>query len=178
MNMNDVKRRYWAEAIDNGDFLCIETYSGYRSSRRDPKGTCHLLAQDASNEALGEALLDALARSRFVLPAPQEGSLYPPDIEFDNNLYDHEQSKIRYHQWIVHLMQRYGYKTKRALFKNMKNCSVEVDSGLITIRPNYHEKLEGWSGDGISEKDYVVIPFDSPSADIGAALRLAFDRCT
>jgi hypothetical protein len=75
-------------------------------------------------------------------------------------------------------MQRYGYKTKRALFKNMKSCSVEVDDGMMTIQPWHHEKLEGWSGNGISKEDYVVIPANSTPGEIGEALRLAFSRCT
>ncbi|NDL44379.1 contact-dependent growth inhibition system immunity protein, partial [Photorhabdus laumondii] len=43
--------------------------------------------------------------------------------------------------------------------------------------PSSHEKLEGWSGDGISVADYVVIPADSSPEEVGAALRLAFSRC-
>ncbi len=60
----------------------------------------------------------------------------------------------------------------------MKNCDIECGDGFITIGPTHHEKLEAWSGDGISEADYVVIPADSPLSKIGAALRLAFSRCT
>ena len=75
-------------------------------------------------------------------------------------------------------MERYGYKTKRALFKDMKKCSIESNRGQITIRPSYHEKLEAWSGKGVSESDYVIIPSGSSPSDVGAALRLAFSRCT
>lgn len=175
--MNNVRRKYWANAMENGDFFCIETHSGYRSTSRDPKGAHHLLQPDTSDTALGEALLDALSRSRFVLPAPTNDIWIHPDATFDLNLYDYDQSKARYQQLVHDLMERYRYKTKRALFKNMKSCSVTVDEGMMIIRPSFHEKLEGWSGDGISEEDYVVIPANSSPAEVGAALRLAFNRC-
>ncbi|MCT7051686.1 contact-dependent growth inhibition system immunity protein, partial [Salmonella enterica] len=47
----------------------------------------------------------------------------------------------------------------------------------ITIRPSFHEKLEAWSGDRISETDNVVLAVDSTPAEIGAGLRLALSRC-
>ncbi|MBP9693427.1 MAG: CdiI family contact-dependent growth inhibition immunity protein [Alphaproteobacteria bacterium] len=60
----------------------------------------------------------------------------------------------------------------------MKSCGINLDQGLITIRPSHHEKLEAWSGEGIDKRDYVNIPHDSEPSQIGAALRLAFSRCT
>jgi hypothetical protein len=65
--MNDVVRGRWAGAFDNADFLCVETYSGYRGGVRDHKGKQHLLGPDVSDEILGAALLDAMAHSRFYL---------------------------------------------------------------------------------------------------------------
>lgn len=176
--MNDVVKSAWAGAICNGDFICVETYSGYRSSRRDPKGAQHLLVPDVSDEALGAAFLDALARSRFVLSEPRADVWIHPEAEFDSDLYDYKQGIERYAEWAKTLMGRYGYKTKRALFKEMKNCSIESQNGTITIRPSHHEKLEAWSGDGIGKENYVLISANSPPAEIGAALRLAFSRCT
>lgn len=177
--MNNVKRKYSAHAIENGDFICIETYSGYRGgTHADPKGASHLLPPDTTDAQLGEALVDALARSRFVLPAPRKDIWTHPDVTFDRDLYDHEQVQARYRQWTSCLMARYGYKTKRALFKNMKNCSIELDGDVITICPSFHEKLETWSGEGITEEDYAILPANSSPSEIGAALRLAFSRCT
>lgn len=76
------------------------------------------------------------------------------------------------------LMEKYGYKTKRALFKDMKNCSIHCINDLIIISPTHHEKLESWSGKGINESDNVVISVNESPAEIGAALRLALSRCT
>ena len=75
-------------------------------------------------------------------------------------------------------MTRYGYKTKRALFKNMLSCGVTLQEGTIIIRPSYHDQLEGWSGGRFTEKDYVRVPETASPAEVGAGLRLAFSRCT
>lgn len=176
--MNDVIRGYWAGAKNNGDFICIETNSGYRGGRLDYKGKQHLLSPDANYEDLGVAVLDALAHSRFVLGAPRDGSIYPQDVEFDMELYDYKLTAERYAKWLADLMAHYGYKSKRGLFKNMHNCSIESCNGLITISPWHHEKLEAWDGEGIAKEDNVIIPANSTPAEIGAALSLAFSRCT
>ncbi len=151
--------------MSNGDFICVETYSGYRRIAGDPQGAMHLLPPDADNEALGTAILDSLARSRFLT------------LEEANVFFSYEAVNKRYTEWVDNLMQRYEYKGKRALFENMKACGIECQNGLITIRPSNHEKLEGWSGDGISKSDHVIIPSDRPAEEIGAALRLALSRC-
>jgi hypothetical protein len=70
-----------------------------------------------------------------------------------------------------------GYKTKTALFQNMKLCSITLSKGTIKIDPTIHEKLEAWGrnkGDGIED---VLVPANSSASEIGAALRLGFSRC-
>lgn len=160
----------------NGNFICVETWSGYSSSNRDFRGVQHFLNPGVLDSELGEAILDAMAHSRFVLPAPRTDAWQHPDAEFDLDLYDYQQGIERYKAWKDDLMARYGYKTQRALFKDMKNCSVERCNGALTIRPSHHAKLEGWEGSTAIEN--VILPADSTPAEIGAALRLAFSRCT
>jgi hypothetical protein len=164
--MNDVTKISWAEVLNNGDFICVETFSGLGMMGRDPQGARHFLPSNVSDEIFGAAVLDALAQSRIL-------TLGEAGIFFDLEL-----GKQRYAQWVADLMARYGYKTKRSVFKNMKRCSVERKNGTIIIRPSHHEKLEAWSGDGISKEDYVTLSADSSTVEVGAALRLAFSRCT
>lgn len=161
-----MSKPFWkprANASNNGDFISIETYSGYRMSLMDPEAEDYFLSPNASDEDLGKAILSALAQSRF-LPIEEARAL---KLQLDEH----------YHNWIEQMKMRYGYKTKNALFKKMMSCGIQLDDGIITIRPSLHEKLEAWSGDGIREEDYVKIPADSPPTEIGAALRLAFKRC-
>ncbi|PWK43232.1 contact-dependent growth inhibition system immunity protein [Pseudomonas sp. OV226] len=176
--MNNVEKTAWADAGVNKEFIYVKTYSGYRSSRADPKGVEHYASPEITDQELGAAILDALAHSRFVLPEPRKDVWIHPEATFDMDLYDYELTNQRYDKWVDSTLERYGYKTKRALFKDMRKCSIECQSGQITIRPSHHEKLEAWSGKGITEKDYVVISSNSSPREIGAALRLAFSRCT
>ena len=177
--MNEVTKGNWAGSWFNGDFFDIKTYSGFRGgSHADFRMPAHRLSPDVTDEELGLVVLEALSKSRFVLGTPRAGSVYPPDVEFDAELYDMNLSAERYQKWLAELMQSYGYKTKRALLKNMHSCSITKMQDIITISPSHHEKLEAWGrekGDGIED---VIIPADSTPSEIGAALRLAFSRCT
>lgn len=163
--VNDPPLIKWATTSINDDFIEIITYSGYRSCAYDPEGARHLLSPDADDESLGMALRDALAKSRRMT------------LEEVRVFFDRDGLQQRYDAWVKDLMSRYGYKTRRALFKDMKSCGVELQDGVITIRPSNHEKLEGWSGDGIAEEDRVKLPADCSDAELGARLRLAFSRC-
>lgn len=172
--MSEVTRGYWAAAVSNADFISVDTWSGYRGGdRRDPMGKQHLLSPEASDLALGEAVQDALLHSRWVLPSRREGGTYPKGVEFDMSLYDY---KANYPVWVNALMERYGYKNKRALFKNMKNVSIASKNGMLTLIPTHHAKLETW--EGVGDEATVVIPAASTPEEIGAALRLALGRCT
>lgn len=176
--MNDLVPRAWAGIKVNKELLCVQTYSGYRGCQADYKGVMHLLTPDAPEQVIGEALLDALSKSRFVLPEPRSDVWIHPEATFDSELYDFDAAAQRYKDWISQLMSQYGYKTKRALFKDMKSCSVESKDGQIIIRPSRHEKLEGWGDTGKGGSDHVVIPDNSTPVEFGAALRLALSRCT
>src|SRR5262249_44491400 len=142
--ISPIPKMAWATAKLNPDFFCVETCSGYRMTITDPRGKQHLLPVGASDRELGSALLDALAHSRFVPPLEQP--------EEDLELFDFDLAEKAYADWVEKLMRTYGYKTRRALFKDMANCNIERCQGMITIHPTNHEKLEGWSGDGISKE--------------------------
>ena len=163
--MDDVKWNPSAGLKANADFICINSYSGYRSTAIDLTGKQYVFVLDASDEDLGRAVLDALANSRFL-------TLEEAEVFFDYRLVAQ-----RYEEWVKSLMDRFAYKTRRAMFKDMKSCAIECEDGRIVIRPSNHQKLEGWGGHGIAPEDHVSIPADSPPQEIGAALRLALSRC-
>jgi len=162
----EAKQGRRAEVLCNRDFICVETYSGRGLLARDPQGAQHLLPSDAPDDALGSAVMDALTHSRFL------------SLEEYRLFFDHKKTQERYAAWVTRLMKQYGYRNKRALFADMKNCAIECRDPTIIIRPTHHEKLEAWSGEGISESDYVVISAGSDPAALGAALRTGLRRCT
>jgi hypothetical protein len=175
---DDVERGYWASVLFNGDLFLIQTRSGFRGGTNvDFKCVAHHLWPDASDEALGLAVLDAMSHSRWVLGIPRAGIVYPAAVEFDKDLHNLELSMGRYQQWIADLMTQNSYKTKRALFKNMHSCSVDKYKDGIKMRPSRHEKLEAWGSEKSDDIENVIIPADSTAAEIGAALKLAFTRC-
>ncbi|TDB61618.1 MULTISPECIES: contact-dependent growth inhibition system immunity protein [Photorhabdus] len=161
----DFKQGLNATAMFNGDFYSVKTYSGNGLLRADPLGSKHLLQPIVSDQELGKAVLDALSKSRII------------SLDECGDYFDHDVSNEQYKNWITKMMEFYGYRSKRQLFKKMLSCGICMLDGQIMIRPSRHEKLDGWSEDGISESDHVVISADSSPEEVGAALRLAFSRC-
>ena len=159
------QEKYSAVAYFNQDLICLQTYSGFRMMAIDPDVKELLLPTDVSDLELGQAALLALSESRQI--AQSEIADY-----FDNT-----KTNDTYNKWVNRLIEKYKYKTKRALFKNMKHCMIEIRGEYLTIMLTCHEKLQAWSGHGLTKNDDVVLPIDSSAEKIGAGLRLAFSRC-
>lgn len=75
-------------------------------------------------------------------------------------------------------MQKYGYKTKRAFYKNMRCCWISVFDGKIEIKPTHHKSLDGYSGISNDGPEIQHLPTTCTDAELGAALREGFKRCT
>lgn len=167
MRDEEIAQRKMACVYANADFICVETRSGWGRSIGDPSGLEIYLKPDEIDAELGQAILDALSKSRAVL------------AKDDPDLYDWRKIETRYQAWIEDVKQRYGYKTKRALFKDMMCCDIESNPkrDRLKIVPMIHNRLEGWGrekDDGIED---IVISSNSSAEEIGVALRLAFSRC-
>lgn len=152
----------WAEIHRTDRFISVEPLSGYRIIQRENEGRIAYLAPDATDDALGRALLDALELSRFI---------YPPDPEFSNA----ERYMRCYRNWQQDFMRRYGYKTKRDAYKAMDWCRARRSEGRIAIRSHKRDKPEYWRD--LPPERTVVIPATTDPVAAGAALRLALDRC-
>jgi hypothetical protein len=163
--MNQPKAQKRANAMMNDEFISIETYSGYFNFLDDPEAPEHLLAANASEEEIGRALLDALSRSRILIPKE------------NREFFSFERAGKRYEEWVKKIMACYGYKKKRAMFVNLKNCWIHWQDDLITLKPTNHVKLEAWEGKRKDEIVDVVIPGASSAIEVGKALKEAFSRC-
>ncbi len=91
--MDDIVKTAWASAVMNAEFICINTYSGYRGRQLDPKGVQHIAALNAEESALGGYVLEALAHSRFVLPRPRPDIWIHPEATFDPVFFERETMK-------------------------------------------------------------------------------------
>lgn len=165
--MTGVVEKRWVAVYANSDFIQVETNSGYRGGLPDPFGKRFEFITSVADDVLGHAVLNALVASRFLHPHD-----YPDFFDIRGRVVP------QYEEWVKVMMENYGYKTRRALFRSMKNCSIEERDGEITIRPTHHEKLEAWSGSGISEDSLVRVGSADGPTEVGAALRLALSRCT
>jgi hypothetical protein len=144
-------------------FISIEPLSGTNGLRyREDKSHRIYLEPEAINEVLGQSLLAALDRSRFV--APSEREFYRPD-----------RAMRVYENWQKDLMARYGYRSKRDAYKNMDWCLAKMSEGKISIRPHRRDKPGYWKS--LRPDGTVVIPATTDAPAVGAALRLALNRC-
>ena len=125
--MNKILWEPLVKAKNNGDFISIKSYSGYANANlADRNAPEFLLEENISHEMLGKAIIESLKNSK---PLSRE---------------EHRQTALNlgenYKAWIQRMMEKYGYKTKRALFKNMKNCYILCQDEMIVIEPTYHDK--------------------------------------
>lgn len=175
--MEKVVKAAWAGIKTSERFICVQTYSGYRGSQMDPSGVTHYLEVSAGDQELGAALMDALSKSRFVVPAMRRDIWIHPDAEVDAVLYDFDPMARRYDAWIAECMELYDYRTRKARFKNMKSCTAKCHSGTLNIQPMKKEKGDGWSVPEDQPHVSVAVDTDRSSEEIGAALRLALAGC-
>ena len=154
---------YWAGYKANERALIIQTWSGFGRYAPDHLYPPHILPLDADNETLGTTVLQALANSRTL------------DNEAERiDFLKQESFKPRYEDWVANLCGNLGYKTRRALFKNMMSGDIWLHNGCLKISPSRHVKLEAW--DAIDADD-VILSLDNSPEEIGAGLRLVLSRC-
>ena len=144
-------------------FISLTVMSGRGMMLADPETEAMVFSSDVEDRALGEAVLTGLSRSRLVTS------------EIVHDWY--RSSSSRYEAWVTPMLARFKYKSRRAMFKTKKCCSITLKPAGFEPRPQKHDKLEGWGrtvGDGIED---IHLPRDATPAELGSALRLVFDRC-
>lgn len=160
--MFDENKEYEARACLTDEFLCLETFSGSGLYCSDPAYPCQLLPFDSDNARIGYEVLQILKNSRIFTQEESDEYLY------------FESMQARYDVWVSGLMRKYKYKTKRALFKNMKSCQIICVDNIINILPTRHTRLEQWDW---HDNDVIRLPVTSEPEEIGSALRQAFECC-
>ena len=153
--------------IFNGDFYYTESRLGLGGAYVDMEnGRQYHLPQNANNQRLGEAVLDALRNNRWL-----------PYLEDYNNLSMLPIAQSYQAEWVGNLLVRYGYKNKTVLYQNMIECGIELKNEQITFSPTKHDALESWNADLRDGFVGVVIPANFPPEEIGKAVRIALSRC-
>jgi contact-dependent growth inhibition (CDI) system CdiI-like immunity protein len=142
-------------------FICIETLSGTAGlTYHEDEPYRIYLELDATDEVLGRVLLSALDRSRYIE---------------DDEFYEPGRATRVYAEWEKEFTRHHGYKSKRTAFKNVDWCMTKIREGNIVIQPHRRHSPGSWRS--LPPEMTVVIPDTRDEATVGAALRLALDRC-
>jgi hypothetical protein len=141
----------------------VETLSGRGLMGADPLGVGIALPVDVDDASLGRVVAEALSKSRF-LTTPEARALF-----------DRNSMGSRYESWVNGMMLRFGYSSRRALFKSMARCDICLHGVELILTPSTHPKLEAW--EGVAEESNIVASRDSSDHEIGSAVREGLSRC-
>jgi hypothetical protein len=149
----------------NHNFYWLKTQAVGMIAVGDSEIDPEYLVPDVDDAILGATLRQCLQKSRHIEMSEFQ-RMFKAGLF---NQLDEERNQAA--------MQKYGYKTKRAMYKNMDNCSVDLVDGKIKIQPMHHKSLDGYSAtkDG---PEPLVVDVSISNAELGAALREGFKRCT
>lgn len=152
-------------AFFNGNFFWLHTQAVGMIVVGDPLVEPRFLAQDVDDVLLGAALRDCLYKSRHIDVSDFQ-KMFKAGVF---NQLDEERNQAA--------MQRYGYKTKRALYKNMRCCWVGLSGEEIEIAPSHQKSVDSYASFKEGPESLVLNGsiFD---AELGFALRRGFERCT
>lgn len=161
---NDVPFTQWAtiDATEKG--VTVTPLSGYRRYLNEDVPYIIYLEPDTTDAALGQAVLEALDKSRFIHPHTDRGFFQMDRIIAADK------------RWHADFMKRYRYKTKRDAYKTMRYCLAQRREGTISIRPHKRDVKPGLWWDLAPEKT-VIIPETTDPNIVGAAALLALDHC-
>lgn len=155
----------WANIKFNDQFVNVITGSGYRGPRDDRAAFEAYLPANADAETLGKTVLMALGRSRSI------------DIDEIPMFFDREAVKLLYENWVADATERFAYKSRRALFKDLMSCSVTRSNGLVTIHPWRRKPSEAWGALENYDESALVLDAACTAVELGEGLLLAMQRC-
>ena len=161
---NDVPFTQWACIDVTEKIVAVTPLSGYRRHLHEDEPDIIYLEPDAPDAILGQAVLEALNRSRFIHP------------HTDRDFFEADRIVASDKRWDAKFMKRCRYKTKRDAYMNMRYCLVERREGRISIRPHKRGSKPRYWWDLPPERTVVIPETDDPGI-VGAAARLALSHC-
>jgi hypothetical protein len=156
--------RQRADIFRTEKFVAVEPRSGNMRVLREDEGYVIYLPPQPDDEALGRALLEALDRSRFIRSAANE-----------RRFFEEDRIKQSEQKWHDEVMGRYGYKSKRALYKSMNWVRARRMEGVISFTP--HDRRTPGTWRWLPPDKTIVIPETRDAVVAGTALRRGLDQC-
>ena len=148
----------YAFAFQTSKLIGTKAHSGWSIATIDPDSTTLLHSPDISDVKLGEFVCQSLRESQAW--SFEKGRSYLHD-------------RTPYETWVGDLMVFGGDKSPKAATRNLKEVLIYSYDGQIVFIPSRNKR---GAFEGLSKEFHVIVPEDSAKADIGAALRLAFER--
>jgi hypothetical protein len=139
-------------------------FSGYGHYMVDESLEVIYLEPEATETALGRALVRSLNASRFIHPHDEPA------------FFKGERLNAAFEGWHRDLLKRGSYETEREAYKQMRYCLVKRMEGKISIRPHEGDPEPRFWRD-LPDEETVIIPATRDPAVLGAALTLALSRC-
>lgn len=131
----------------------------------DPLVEPEYLAPDADDAILGATLRQCLQLSRHIEMSEFQ-KMFKAGVF---NQLDEARNQAA--------MQKYGYKTKRALYKNMRCCWISRFDEKIEVAPSHQKSLDSYTANKDGPEP-LILDASASDAELGAALREGFNRCT
>ena len=156
----------YATSSFNGDFIDFITMSHGGMMYAEPSASPLFLPPDADDAILGLTLRTALNASKQI-SAAEFYKLFQSGLV--QQLGKEREAKT---------MQTYGYKTKRALYKHMLICDIKLVDGWLDISPTHSDQKGGYKRLSTDGRENIRLPDTVSDAELGAALREGFKRCT
>ena len=160
--MKNVKRSC---AFFNDNFFWLHTQAVGMINVGDPLVEPEYLAPYVDDAMLGATLRQCLQKSRHIEMSEFQ-KMFKAGVF---NQLDEERGQAA--------MQKYGYKTKRALYKNMLCCWISMFDGKVKIAPSHQKSVDSYTATKDGPEPFTLHGPIS-DAELGAALREGFKRCT
>lgn len=151
----------------NARHIWVKTESESGLSRIDYAAGIARFDRNVAVDTLGQAVLEALAKSRRV------------NIEELHLLTEGMDIVERSRLWDKNEMAALGYKTLRAMYKDMMSVLISRTSDELAFMPMRHVKLQAWEGfaKGNKEHEEVTVDANALPGIVGEAALLALARC-
>jgi hypothetical protein len=150
----------------NDNFMKIATQSTGMIAYGEPDAPPHYLPPDANDATVGQTLRMALKASKQV------------GLEEFQRIWNSGMLKKKDAEYEIFEMEQYGFKTKRALYRRMLICTVEMIGERIDIYPTHHKGLGAYSGISNDGPEILHIAELTSEQELGASIREGLKRST
>ena len=154
--------------IVNNEFLLVTSIIRGMIGMTDPDQDFVFNKVDITDSYFGKLVKEKLDESREV------------SLQEFQAIFNSEKMKGLQKRLEEEMKERYGYKNKKSIYKDMSSLSLEQDDLYITISPLHQDSLDGSTGISLPDNSPLEFKYDKNISDeeLGKAIRQALTYCT